>query len=139
MFADPLVLTRKYTTITADASRDLSMPCSERAPDHSLYRATDSDLNEHKFFIGHQYGRRWRFTARYTVNGFIPSLVVPTENNTFEQSCYVVFDSPTGGPVPSTSTVTRINAEMMVAIGSWLVVTATGNPLFDRVSRLGET
>jgi hypothetical protein len=139
MFADPLVLTRDWTTLTANAAQNLSPPASERAADHSTYRTLDADQNDHVLFIGHQYGRRSRFTARYTVTGFMPSLTVPDQNVSFNQSCYVVCDVPSTGPIQATSTSSNIFRFQMKTIGGFLVSSGVAvDPLFARVLN-GET
>lgn len=138
MFADPLVLTRGWTTITPDSSVDLSMPASERAADHSTYRATDADQNDHVLFIGHQYGRRSRFTARYTLSGVQPSLTIPDQNVSFSQSVYVVADVLSSGAVGATQTQSQLMRRQMKGIGGLLINTALLDVIFDRVLR-GET
>jgi hypothetical protein len=141
MFTEPFVLTRQFTTITNDTTYDVSFVASERAADHSTYRAIDADLNEHILFIGHQYGRRSRYTARYTVSGFTPSLLVPDQNATFSQSVYVVADVLPSGPVQSTTAQTNLFRKQMKGIGSLLVAAgaASVEPLFGRCVNLGET
>lgn len=139
MFGDPLTLTRNYTTITADAADNIVLAASERAADHSTYRAIDQVGNDHVLTIGHQYGKRWRFTARYTLIGLVPSTVVPAENNKFTQSVYVVADVPVTGIVQTTGAETSLHRKMMRGIGSLLVSTGTNEALFDRVVRGGET
>lgn len=141
MFTEPLTLTRRFTTITPDATDDIVFVASERAGDHSSYRAIDSDQNEHVLFIGHQYGRRTRVTMRYTVSGFSPSLLVPDQNSTFSQSVYVVADVPSSGPIQSTLAQTSLFRKQMKGIGSYLVIAGAGTvePLFGRAVNLGET
>lgn len=140
MFSDPLTLDRFWTTITANASYTKDFPASERAADHSTYRYADADFNDHIVRIAHQYGRtRARYTARYDVSGLVPSSYVPSENTSFSQSCYVVFDCPLTGPITSTSTVTNLALTQMGGIGSLLISTA-GSPLFlSKVVQGGET
>jgi hypothetical protein len=141
MFAEPFVLTRKFTTITPDATSDLSFVASERASDHSTYRAIDADLNDHILFIGHQFGRRNRITCRYTVTGFTPSLLAPDQNTTFSQSCYVVADVPPSGPLQNTTTLGSLFRQQMRGIGSLLIAAGavTVEPVFGRAVNLGET
>lgn len=139
MFSDPFVLTRNHSTITADVTHDLTVPASERAADHSTYRAFDADQNDHVLFIGHNYGRRARFTARYTISGFTPSLLAPDQNTTFSQAIYVVADVPLSGPVESTTSATNLFRRQMKGIGSLLVSVGAGvDPLFYRAIK-GET
>lgn len=133
MFSDPFVLTRRYTTLTADAAGNGSFAATERAADHSTYRLVDADGNDHVLFMGHQYGKRWRFTARYDVSGLVPSLVVPTENNSFKQSVYVVVDAPQTGIVRTTSTQNYLMQKQLVGIGSLLVQTSTTDPILQRL------
>lgn len=137
MFSDPLVMTRDYTTLTANAGSNLSLPASERAADHSTYRGLDAALNDHVVFIGHQYGRRTRITARYSVSGYSPSLGVPDTNTIFTQSVYVVADVPPGGPIHSAGTETNIFRKQCVWVGSMLVAVAA-DPTFLRAVN-GET
>lgn len=142
MFSDPFTLNRRYSALTVDAAGDIVLAASERAADHSSYRAVDVDLNDHLLFIGHQYGsRRNRFTARYTISGFTPSLLAPDQNSTFTQSVYVVADVPPSGPVQNTSTLSNIFRNQLKGIGSFLVIAgaATVDPLFARAITSGET
>jgi hypothetical protein len=92
-------------------------------------------------FIGHQYGRRSRFTARYTITGFTPSLLAPDTNSSFSQSVYVVADVPSSGPIQNTSTLSNIFRNQLKGIGSFLVIAgaATVDPLFARAITGGET
>jgi hypothetical protein len=139
MFSDPFILNRDWSTITANAGENTSLPASERAADHSTYRGLDPDQNDHILFIGHNYGRRNRFTARYTVSGFMPSATVPDQNVSFNQSVYVVADVPVTGPIQSTSTSTHIFRKQMHLIGGFLVsVGVSVDPLFSRIVN-GET
>jgi hypothetical protein len=140
MFTDPLNLVRLHSTITADGASTISMAASERAADHSTYRYVDADGNDHVLFVGHNYGRRSRFTARYSISGFTPSALVPADNVGFSQSVYVVADVPSYGPIQSTSTLTSLFRRQMQGIGSLLVVqgAVSVDPLFARVVN-GET
>jgi len=102
----------------------------------------DSDGAYHDVFIGHQFGRRSRYTARYTISGLTPDLILDGNNSRFTQSVYVVVDTPPSGPVdlygsPGTP-ITMLQAQML-AIGGLLVETDAQLPLiFDRVAN-GET
>lgn len=138
MFADPFVMTRDYTTLTANAAMNLSLPASERAADHSTYRAIDASNNDHELFIGHQYGRRTRVTARYKVSGYTPSLNIPDQNVAAYQSVYVVADVPSGGPITTWGSETLVFRKQMNFIGSLLVSITGVEPVFYR-SVLGET
>lgn len=137
MFADPLTVVTDHTTITNDTTA--SYAAIERAADHSLYRSAGSDFSESwDLFVGHQFGRRNRYTARLTVSGLYPDLLIDGNNSRFSQSCYVVFDSPNIGPVnPYASGITMPNA-MIKAIGGLLVSVDTASPVFARVLA-GET
>lgn len=138
MFADPTVMIRDYTTITANAGYNLGFPASERAADHSTYRTVDADNNDHVLFVGHQYGRRNRFTVRYTISGVTPALLVPDQNQSFSQSCYAVFDCPTSGPIDGTGSVTLLTRKLMNGIGGYLTSITGADPLMVRVVK-GET
>ncbi len=139
MFSDPLVLTRLFTTITPDAAGDLSLAASERSSDHSSYRATDADLNDHLVKISHQYAKRWRFSMRYDLTGLVPSSLVPAEKQKFSQSCYVVFDCPNFGAIESTATLSNLATRQMMGVGSFLIAQGAGIPLLQRVVKNGET
>lgn len=137
MFSDPLVLTRDWSTITANAGSNISMPASERAADHSTYRNVDAVGNDHVFFIGHSYGKRSRFTASYEVKGFIPTVVDPTTNTPFTQRVYVVVDVHPNGPVNTVSSETNILRKQLAGVGGFLIGVAA-DPLFVRIVN-GET
>lgn len=138
MFSDPLVLTRGWTTITADAAVNASLPASERAADHSSYTFVDSYGKTHTIFIGHQNGRRKRFTARYTVNGFMSDPMVSGNQLEFSQSVYVVTDCPLAGPILLNSDGTPVLRRQMQGIGGLLVSLTAADPLFMRAVN-GET
>lgn len=142
MLADPLVVRPDMTTITYDASEDYSLPALERAADHSLYGTgpTGATQETWRMFIGHQYGRRNRYTARLTVSGLIPDLIVDNNNSQYSQSCYVVFDCPNVGPINPAAYETGINLPnlMLKSIGNLLVSVDTADPTFRRVLA-GET
>jgi hypothetical protein len=141
MLADPLVVTRDWTTITADASENLSMAALERDSNHSLYGyddAASANYEKWRLFVGHQYGKRARYTVRLTNSGIIPDFLIDGNNTTFSQSCYVVFDNPIAGAIDlSSSGLDHINL-MLHTIGSFLVSVDTAAPLFRRIMA-GET
>jgi hypothetical protein len=140
MFSDPLVTETLWSVITKDAAGDMSWVASERAQNHSLYRHQDADLNDHTLFIGHNYGRRARFTIRHGVSGFTPSNLVPDQNTTFTQSVYVVMDVPLSGPIQATTAQVNIFRRQMRCIGGFLIAAGVAgtNPIANRVL-LGET
>ncbi len=141
MLADPLVLRGDWTTITADGGEDNSLAALERAGDHSTYGFGPSGTTQEawRMFIGHQYGKRNRFTARLTVSGLVPDLLIDNNNSRFSQSCYVVFDCPSTGPVnPAAYTSISLPNYMMKTIGGLLISVDTADPTFARVL-LGET
>jgi len=140
MLADPLVLTRDYTTLTANAARNLSLACSERAADHSSYRTNDSFGNDYNFRVAHQYGRtRNRFTARLDISGIAATVADPTLYAQASQSCYVVFDCPSVGPFLTLNTITNIAREQIVGVGSFLVSVGADPTLLTRIVIAGET
>lgn len=145
MFADPLTLTGDWTTITADASENVVFVATERAADHSLYRFHDESADgravEWKLFLGHQYGRRNRFTARLTVDSVIPDILNSSLSSQFSQSVYVVADVPPTGPYDPyfDGSPTLVNIKnMMHVIGGLLISVDTADPAFFRVIN-GET
>jgi hypothetical protein len=141
MLADPLVVTGDWTTITPDATENISMPALERAADHSLYGyddPTSANYEKWRIFTGHQYGKRSRYTVRITNSGIIPDFLIDGNQTTFQQSCYVVFDAPNTGAIDlSTSGLARPQ-KMLHMLGSFLVSVDTADPLFLRILR-GET
>lgn len=140
MFSDPLVLTRDWTTITANAARNLSLACSERAPDHSSYRFTDSQGTDFTFKAAHSYGRsRNRFTIRLDAAGILATVADPTQYAQASQSCYAVFDCPSVGPIMALGTTTNLAREQMTAIGGLLVAVGADPTFLTRVAIAGET
>jgi hypothetical protein len=140
MFADPLTITGDWSTITADAGENQVFQAIERAADHSLYGQNDGSPSEYwRLYIGHQFGRRNRYTVRLTVNGLTPDLLIDGNNSQYTQSCFVVFDSPSVGPInPSGYSGISLPNYMMKLIGGFLVSVDTADPLFKRVLN-GET
>lgn len=140
MLPDPFVMTRDYTTLTANAAENISMAASERASDHSVYRYTDSNGNDHSLRVAHSYGRtRNRFTARYDLAGIAATIADPTLYAQASQSCYVVFDVPSTGPIGLLNGSTSCARKMAVGIGS-LLVAVSSDPLFlARIVSIGET
>jgi hypothetical protein len=132
MLADPLVLTTKWTTITPDASRDKTFACIERASDHSLYRFTEAtEGTTHDIFVGHQVGRRNRYTVRYNLSGLTPDLIVDGNNSRFSQSVYLVVDVPTSGAIDlgfPGAAITAIEGQIM-ALASLMIDTDANLPL----------
>lgn len=142
MLADPLVVNSNWTTITAVGGESFSMPAVERAADHSTYQLVDSggagDI-PFTMFIGHQYGKRNRYTARLTVAGLAPNLLFDGQSSRFSQSCYVVFDVPPAGiQEPYSSPTYATSKTMMRMIGSLLVSVGAADPVFTRILA-GET
>lgn len=141
MLADPLTVNADWTAITVDAGENMIFPALERAADHSLY-GTGPDgatLETWRLFVGHQYGRRNRYTARVTVSGLTPDLIVDGNNSQFSQSCFVVFDCPNTGPInPSAYSSITLPQYMMKIVGGLLVSVDTAAPIFSRVLA-GET
>jgi hypothetical protein len=140
MFADPLTVNSDWSTITVDSGENIVFQAIERAADHSTYAPNDNSATETwKLFIGHQYGRRNRYTARVTVSGLTPDLIVDGNNSQYTQSCFVVFDCPNVGPVnPSGYSNISLPNYMMKMIGGLLVSVDTADPIFKRVIN-GET
>jgi hypothetical protein len=140
MFADPFVVHTDWTTVTVDSSEDISFVTTERAADHSTYANPDNNSTDSwSLFIGHQYGRRNRYTARLTVSGLVPDLIIDGNNSQYSQSCYVVFDCPSSGPVnPAIYSDISLPNYMLKTIGGLLISVDSADPLFQRVMR-GET
>jgi len=141
MLADPLVAVRDWTTITTDAGMNLSMPALERAADHSLYGYDDpasTQGEKWRLFVGHQYGKRSRYTARITNSGLTPDVIIDGNNTTYSQSCYVVFDAPNVGTIDVTGSGPSTPNLMMHMIGALLVSVDTADPIFRRILN-GET
>jgi hypothetical protein len=139
MLADPLVVVGDWTTITADSGEDLSFPASERAADHSTYKFADVDEDGRPvtwtMFVGHQYGKRSRYTIRLTVDSVLPDLLSPANNAKVQQSVYVVADVPNTGvfePYSEAPAIPTFN-KMMHMIGGFLVSVDTAVPVFRRV------
>jgi hypothetical protein len=138
MLADPLVLVTDWTAITAEGGEVLTLPATERAADHSSYQYTEPDAETWKAFVGHQYGKRNRYTARVLVSGLVPDLLISGNSSLVSQSCYVVFDCPTSGPVNFNTSGKSTAQVMMHVIGSLLHSVDTADPAFMRVLN-GET
>jgi hypothetical protein len=141
MLADPLVVTSDWSTITADAGENWSIPAIERAADHSRYQTELVTGNGTLgIFIGHQYGRRNRFTFRVDAAAVIPDVFVDNNNSKATQSCYVVFDAPSIGAFdyPDYSSGLHLPQTMMKMVGGALISVDTADPLFLRVLN-GET
>jgi hypothetical protein len=141
MLADPLVVNSLWSTVTVNAAGNASLPCIERAPNHSLYRTVDADGTVHDIFIGHQFGRRNRYTVRYNVSGLTPDLILDGNNSRYSQSVYVVVDVPPTGPVGNSNFVapSDLITYMTKVIGGFMVETEAQLPnVLDRVIK-GET
>lgn len=139
MLADPLIVVGDWTTVTADAGESLSLPASERAADHSTYKLVDVDSDGRPVtwtvFVGHQYGKRSRYTVRITVDTVLPDLLTPANNAKVSQSVYVVADVPNTGvfePYSSAPSFPSFN-KMMKQLGSFLISVDTADPIFRRV------
>lgn len=141
MFSDPLVVNTLWSTVTVDSAGNKSFAASSREANQSTYRYTDADLNDHVFKIGHQYGRRNRFTVRYDMSGYTPSISVPDQNQRFSQSCYCVIDTEPGGPIYGTASVTNLIRQQLRGVGGFLISAgaATVDPIVMRLVLNGET
>lgn len=142
MLADPLVLVSDWSTITAAGGETFSFPTIERNGGQSLYRQpADADGTILSCSVGHQFGRRQRFTLRVTADGLTPDLLIDNNNSKFSQSCYVVFDCPSTGPVTTPTYDTSgflLWNYMLKLVGGSLVSVGAADPLFQRVIQ-GET
>lgn len=139
MLADPLVVVGDWSTITADSGENVSLPASERAADHSTYKFVETDEDGRPItwtvFVGHQYGKRNRYTVRVTVDSVLPDLLSPEKNARVSQAVYVVADVPLTGvfePYSEAPAIATIN-KMMHMLGSFLVSVDTAVPVFRRV------
>lgn len=137
MLADPLVVNVTASALTL--ATPLSFAASERNQGSSIYRYSDSELNDHKIIVSHQYGRtRNRFVMRYDVAGIQPNSLAPTENVTFSQSVYCVADVPFTGYVNTTGSP-NLFRNMMMGIGGQMLAVAVDPVFLARVVKLGET
>jgi len=135
MFADPLVIASRITAKTTGTN--YSFPRTGSSADKSTYEYFD-DATGYTWVVtlGHQRGRRGRFTARVDVSGLTPDLIVDGQNSRFSQSCYVVFDCPITGAVDGI-TYPSIPNDMLGIVGN-LLLSAAAAPEFIRVIK-GET
>jgi hypothetical protein len=141
MLADPLVIRSDMSTITYDATWDQSFPRIESGNGFSLYGTGPDDTQETwRWFVGHQFGKRNRYTARVTVSGLVPDLLIDNNNSRYSQSCYVVFDAPPVGAINPAAYASGINLPnvMLKSIGNLLVSVDTADPIFRRIMA-GET
>lgn len=86
MFSDP-----QSVTVNAVAQ---SLPATERNGGSSLYKKDDDSL---KLTIGHQYGKRNRFTVRLDAQKTAPDPLVAANNQLYTASVYLVMDKPLVG------------------------------------------
>lgn len=86
MFADP-----QSITVNSVAQ---SLPATERNGQSSVYKKDD---DSYKLTVGHQYGRRNRFTVRIDTQKTAPDPLVAANNQIYTASAYLVIDKPPVG------------------------------------------
>jgi hypothetical protein len=140
MLADPQVLGSLVTTALVTGT-NFSFARSASDLSQSQYRYQDADMNDWLLSVKHQYGKtRNRFTVRVDVGGLIANVLVPAEKNSFSQSCYVVFDCPSSGPIVNTATITTLDRRMSTLIGNFMTAATGADPvLVARIVKGGET
>lgn len=102
MFADP-----QSITVNAVAQ---SLPATERNGQSSVYKKDD---DTYRLTIGHQYGKRNRFTVRVDAQKTAPDPLVASNNQVYTLSAYLVVDKP---PVGYTNAEAR---DIAVALSAW--------------------
>jgi hypothetical protein len=137
MFADPLSLQDvAATAIDSSAfygtgAQYLSFVCTGRSPTNSTYRYTVSSSHYIDLFIGHQYGKRNRFTVRLTENELVTDPIDSTKNSVKSSTAYIVIDRSLLGA--------GTNERHMQHILANVLFTPTGStPMIDKVTG-GET
>lgn len=137
MFADPNGLIVTFATGLTDAVAYgagytfVNAPATGRSPTSSTYRYAYSSTNFIDVFIGHQEGKRNRYTVRLTETELVPDPVDSTKNVQKTTTYYVVCDRSHLGDATHARTMTN-------TLASWLMKTNDGSPKFDRVLA-GET
>jgi len=102
MFADPQSIT--VNTVAQ------SLPAIARNDVSSTYKKDD---DSYKLTVGHQYGKRKRFTVRLDAQKIAPDPLVASNNLQYTSSAYLVIDAPNVG---------YTNAELKdiaLALSSW--------------------
>jgi len=102
MFADPQSLTIATVAQT--------LPATERNGQTSVYKKDD---DAYRLTIGHQYGRRNRFTVRLDAQKIAPDPLAASNNQIYTASVYLVLDKP---PVGYTNAELK---DMAVALSAW--------------------
>jgi hypothetical protein len=98
MLADPLVLIRTMPTALNNALLGgtgvayRSFAATGRGPTSSTYRSVISSTNSIDCFVGHQLGKRERYTVRLTENELVANPVEPTKNSVKTSTIYIVVD-----------------------------------------------
>jgi hypothetical protein len=128
MLDDPLVLISHVGAATTDISADdfFSMVCTGRGPTSSTYRYDISATHWIEAFIGHQYGRRNRYTARLTESEVVADPIDSTKNSILTESVYVVCDRALTG---ATSNQTK----MLTSLAMFLLAGTDFSAPFVRV------
>jgi len=97
MFADPLVLAggtwgRTAAQLITDEGSRPNYVCTGRGLTNSTYRYVFDDSHYIDVFIGHQLGKRRRYTVRLTENELVPDLINTELNAVKSTTAYLVVD-----------------------------------------------
>jgi len=121
MFPDPnpvtFVLATSTATIFAGATNQ-DFVCTGRGPTSSTYRYTISDSHFIDMTIGHQYGKRNRYTVRFTESELVADPINPSVNSLKTSTAYVVVDRSLLGAGTN-------QTKLLNALGVFLLTTTT--------------
>jgi len=95
MLADPLILESVNAlgaTAYSAGHSTWSFVCTGRGPTSSTYRYSVSSSHYIDIFVGHQYGKRNRFTIRLTETELVTDPIDSTKNSVKTSTAYVVVD-----------------------------------------------
>jgi hypothetical protein len=115
-FSDPQDL-KNLTAPTISAST-LVLPRTSSATDFGQYKSADGMT---AFTISHQYGKRYRRSARYDIRATVPDPLVTGISTVQSMSVYLVVDVP---PVGFSQTTQKGYVDNLCA---WLTATSYNN------------
>jgi hypothetical protein len=118
MLADPLVLysaiDRTAAQLHAGTDSTISLVCTGRSPTSSTYRYEFSSSHFIEVFVGHQYGKRNRYTVRVTESELVTDPIDSSKNSVRTESAYFVVDrSLLGASTSSVSLQTMLGVFLL--------------------------